>query len=126
MTVALVPPKRGVFQESVKHVLAVATTVEVVLLAVTYQQEGKGDGGGSFGSSRNRRLQVRARRCLVFNKMFESKKIYIFGKKARNTERARPKYRTAGKAEYRPLNRPNSHLSWMEYFFSCFVLKSSS
>lgn len=52
MTVALVPPKRGVFQESVKHVLAVATTVEVVLLAVTFQGESKAT------SSRNRRIQV--------------------------------------------------------------------
>lgn len=52
VTVALVPPKRGVFQESVKHVLAVATTVEVVLLAVTYQGESK------EASGRNRRIQV--------------------------------------------------------------------
>lgn len=57
VTVALVPPKRGVFQESVKHVLAVATTVEVILLAVTY--EGKqANGNDGQGSSRNRRIQV--------------------------------------------------------------------
>lgn len=65
VTVALVPPKRGVFQESVKHVLVVATTVEVVLLAVTYQQGEKPTGGGS-GSNRNRRLQVRATQYSVF------------------------------------------------------------
>ncbi|CAN0467781.1 unnamed protein product, partial [Laminaria digitata] len=46
VTVALVPPKRGVFQDSVKHVLVVATTVEVVLLAVTYQQGGGATLGG--------------------------------------------------------------------------------
>lgn len=55
MTVALVPPKRGVFQESVKHVLAVATNVEVVLLAVTYQGEQEPK---CFGSSRNQRIEV--------------------------------------------------------------------
>lgn len=52
VTVALVPPKKGVFQEAVKHVLAVATTVEVILLAVTFQGEQSG------GNPRNRRIQV--------------------------------------------------------------------
>ena len=52
MTVALVPPKKGVFQDAVKHVLAVATTVEVILLAVTFQGEKAG------GNHRNRRIQV--------------------------------------------------------------------
>lgn len=40
VAVALVPPKRGVLQESVKHMLVVATITEVRLFAVV------GDGGG--------------------------------------------------------------------------------
>lgn len=54
VTVALVPPRKGVFQDSVKHVLAVATTVEVILLAVTYE----GEQASGNGSCRNRRIQV--------------------------------------------------------------------
>ncbi|CAN0398081.1 unnamed protein product, partial [Hapterophycus canaliculatus] len=53
--VALVPPKKGVFQSAVKHVLAVATTVEVILLAITYE----GGVQASGGNPRNRRIQVR-------------------------------------------------------------------
>jgi len=59
VTVALVPPKKGVFHGAVKHVLAVATTVEVILLAVTYQ------GGQADTSHRNRRIQVRASAVVV-------------------------------------------------------------
>ncbi|CAN0587419.1 unnamed protein product, partial [Ectocarpus sp. 12 AP-2014] len=54
VTVALVPPKKGVFNKEVEHVLAVATTVEVILLAVTYHEKPQ-----ETGSPRNRRIQVR-------------------------------------------------------------------
>ncbi|CAN0238023.1 unnamed protein product, partial [Scytosiphon promiscuus] len=55
VTVALVPPKKGVFQGAVKHLLAVATTVEVILLAITYE----GGDKAAAGNPRNRRIQVR-------------------------------------------------------------------
>lgn len=54
VTVALVPPKKGVFQSAVKHVLAVATTVEVILLAITYE----GGDQAAGGNPRNQRIQV--------------------------------------------------------------------
>lgn len=53
VTVALVPPKKGVFNKEVEHVLAVATTVEVILLAVTYHGKPQ-----ETGNARNRRIQV--------------------------------------------------------------------
>lgn len=36
MSVALVPPKKNVFLESVEHLLVLATPVEVILLAVSF------------------------------------------------------------------------------------------
>ncbi|CAM9540207.1 unnamed protein product [Ascophyllum nodosum] len=51
VTVALVAPRRGVLKDAVKHLLAVSTTQEVALLAVTYP-----DGSGS---GRTGRIEVR-------------------------------------------------------------------
>ena len=46
VTVALVAPRRGVLKDAVKHLLAVSTTQEVALLAVTYPD---GSGSGRTG-----------------------------------------------------------------------------
>lgn len=36
LTVGLVPPKPGIFKEDVKFLLIVATTIEIVFIAVTF------------------------------------------------------------------------------------------
>ncbi|KAI0557574.1 Nucleoporin [Gracilaria domingensis] len=41
VSVALVPPRKGVFVESVRYLVAVATTVEVTLLGVTFSKSGE-------------------------------------------------------------------------------------
>eukprot|EP00178_Gracilaria_changii_P027745 TRINITY_DN911_c0_g1_i1.p1 TRINITY_DN911_c0_g1~~TRINITY_DN911_c0_g1_i1.p1 ORF type:complete len:1361 (-),score=186.81 TRINITY_DN911_c0_g1_i1:8021-12103(-) len=41
VSVALVPPRQGVFVESVQYLVAVATTVEVTLLGVTFSKSGE-------------------------------------------------------------------------------------
>ncbi|CAM9600176.1 unnamed protein product, partial [Choristocarpus tenellus] len=51
VTVALVPPKRGVFQDAVKYILVVATTIEVVLLAVTLKDRKNVGGGRGKGAN---------------------------------------------------------------------------
>lgn len=39
VSVALVPPKPGIFIDSVKYLIAIATTVEIVLLALIINED---------------------------------------------------------------------------------------
>ena len=41
IAVALVKPKPNVFVEDVKHILVLATPVEIILLAVVYEEDGR-------------------------------------------------------------------------------------
>lgn len=36
LTVGLVPPKKGIFKEEVEYLLIVATTIEIIFVAVTF------------------------------------------------------------------------------------------